>query len=93
LCDLSWADNSGIITIPTIGANFLRGVVFRLAVLIPALLLPLAVWILAWRIALRNAITASGAAIIIRFLLADSRFYLRFSSGIDLFGALQLKKT
>ena len=63
---------------------------FKLAVLIPVLLLPLTVWIAAWKIAGRNTSAASGAAIISLFLLADSRFYLRFNSGIDLFSTFQI---
>jgi hypothetical protein len=69
---------------------FSFGSAFKLAILIPVLLLPLAVWIAAREITGRNALAASGAAIISLFLLADSRFYLRFNSGIDLFSALQL---
>jgi uncharacterized membrane protein len=64
---------------------FSSSAAFKLAVLIPVLLLPLAVWIAAREIAGRDAPTAFGSAIISLFLLADSRFYLRFSSGIDLF--------
>jgi hypothetical protein len=63
---------------------------FKLAVLIPALLLPLVIWIAAWEITDHNTLAASGSAIISLFLLADSRFYLRFNSGIDLFSTFQL---
>jgi len=69
---------------------FSSGAAFKLAVLIPVLLLPLAVWIAARKIAGRDALAASGAAVISLFLLADSRFYLRFNSGIDLFSTFQL---
>jgi len=63
---------------------------FKLAVLIPVLLLPLAMWIASRQIAGRNTLAASGSAIISLFLLTDSRFYLRFNSGIDLFSVFQL---
>lgn len=69
---------------------FSSGTAFKLAVLIPVLLLPLAVWIAAREITGRNTLAASGVAIISLFLLADSRFYLKFNSGIDLFSAFQL---
>jgi len=69
---------------------FSSGAAFNLAVLIPALLLPLAAWVAAREITGRNTLTASGATIISLFLLADSRFYLRFNSGIDLFSVFQL---
>jgi hypothetical protein len=66
------------------------GAAFKLAVLIPVLMLPLVIWIAAWRITGRDTMAASGAMIVSLFLLADSRFYLRFNSGIDLFSAFQL---
>ena len=69
---------------------FSSGATFKLAVLIPSLLLPLAISIAAWRITKRNTLAASGALIVSLFLLADSRFYLRFNSGINLFSAFQL---
>ena len=69
---------------------FSSGATFKLAVLIPSLLLPLAILIAAWRITGRDTLAASGALIVSLFLLADSRFYLRFNSGIDLFSAFQL---
>jgi len=69
---------------------FSSGAAFKLAVLIPVLLLPPAVWIAAREITGRNTLAAYGAAITSLFLLADSRFYLRFNSGIDLFSAFQL---
>jgi hypothetical protein len=69
---------------------FSSGAAFKFAVLIPVLLLPLAVWIAAREITGGNTLAASGAAIISLFLLADSRFYLRFNSGIDLFSTFQI---
>lgn len=66
------------------------GAAFKLAVLIPVLLLPPVIWIAAWRITGRNARAAYGAAVISLFLLADSRFYLKFNSGIDLFSTFQI---
>jgi hypothetical protein len=69
---------------------FSFGGAFKLAVLIPVLLLPPVIWIAAWRITRRDALAASGSAIVSLFLLADSRFYLRFNSGIDLFSTFQL---
>ena len=69
---------------------FSSGLAFKLAVLIPILLLPLAVWIATREITRRDTLVACGAVIISLFLLADSRFYLKFNSGIDLFSAFQL---
>jgi hypothetical protein len=69
---------------------FSSGAAFKLAVLIPVLLLPLVIWIAAWRVAGRDTLAASSALIVSLFLLADSRFYLRFNSGIDLFSTFQL---
>jgi hypothetical protein len=69
---------------------FSFGGAFKLAVLIPVLLLPPVIWIAAWRITRRDALAASGSAIVSLFLLADSRFYLRFTSGIDLFSTFQV---
>ncbi len=66
------------------------GSAFKLAVLIPVLLLPLVFSIAALAISGRNTLAASSSVIISLFLLADSRFYLRFNSGIDLFSTFQL---
>jgi hypothetical protein len=62
----------------------------NLAILIPVILLAPAIWIAAWRITGRYTLAASGAAILSLFLLFDSRFYLRYNSGIDLFSVFQL---
>src|SRR5262245_26233378 len=48
---------------------FSSGTAFKLAVLIPVLLLPLAVWIAAREITGRNTLAASGAVIVSLFLL------------------------
>jgi len=69
---------------------FSSGSAFKLAALIPVFLMPLAVWIAARQITGRDTLVTSSAAIITLFLLADSRFYLRFNSGIDLFSTFQL---
>ncbi len=69
---------------------FSFGAAFKLAVLTPVLLLPLVIWIAAWQITGRITLSAYGAAIVGFFLLVDSRFYLRFNSGIDLFSTFQL---
>jgi hypothetical protein len=69
---------------------FSSGAAFKLAVLIPVFLLPIAVWIAARELTGRNTLAASSSVIIIFFLLSDSRFYLRFNSGIDLFSTFQL---
>jgi hypothetical protein len=69
---------------------FSSGWAFKLSILIPVILLPAAIWIAAWRITGRNTLAAPSAAIVSLFLLFDSRFYLRFNSGIDLFSVFQL---
>jgi hypothetical protein len=66
------------------------GAAFRLAILIPVILLPPVIWITAWRVTGRNTLAASGAAVVSLFLILDSRFYLSFNSGIDLFSVLQV---
>src|SRR6266404_5644013 len=63
---------------------------FKLMVVLPVLLMPAAIWLLAWFLSERNRIVATAAALTSVLLLVDLRIMGTLLAGLDYFSTFQI---
>lgn len=63
---------------------------FKLMVVLPVLLMPAAIWVLAWSLSNRNRIVATAAALAGVLLLIDVRIMGTLLAGLDYFSTFQI---